>query len=112
MAVIDEIQMIGNDERGSAWTNALLALQAPVIHLCGEGRALSLVSRLCHITGDTLEERKYERYSKVFVENKTFRVEDLDEGDCIITFSRRNVHQMKNVNCKKVEICERILADK
>ena len=97
MAVIDEVQMIGNEERGAAWTNALLGLQASTIHLCGEGRALSLVNKLCQVTGDELEERKYERYSRVFLEGNPFDIKDLQEGDCIITFSTRNVHRMKNV---------------
>lgn len=97
VAVIDEIQMIGSEDRGAGWTNALLGLQAQTIHLCGEGRALSLVNKICQITGDVLEERKYERYSKVFVEDKPFNIKDLQEGDCIITFSTKNVHKMKNV---------------
>lgn len=100
VAVIDEIQMIGNEERGSAWTNALLGLQASTIHLCGEGRALSLVNKLCQVTGDELEERKYERFSRVFLDPAPFDLNQLQEGDCIITFSTRNVHRMKNVNLR------------
>jgi ATP-dependent RNA helicase SUPV3L1/SUV3 len=38
VAVIDEIQMIGNIERGWAWTQALLGLRAKEVHLCGEER--------------------------------------------------------------------------
>lgn len=46
VAVIDEIQMIGDRERGSAWTKALLALKAKRIHLCGDERALGIVSKI------------------------------------------------------------------
>ena len=35
-AVIDEIQLIEDPERGYAWTNALLGLQAKEIHICGD----------------------------------------------------------------------------
>jgi ATP-dependent RNA helicase SUPV3L1/SUV3 len=35
VAVIDEIQMIANNERGWAWTRALLGLRAKEIHVCG-----------------------------------------------------------------------------
>ena len=52
VGIIDEIQMIGDEDRGAAWTNALLGLQAETIHLCGDPRALSLVSKLCDLTGD------------------------------------------------------------
>lgn len=89
--------MIGNEERGAAWTNALLGLQAETIHLCGEARALALIHKMTEYTGDELEERRYQRYSKIFVESNPFQLKDLQEGDCLITFSTRNVHKMKNV---------------
>ena len=44
IAVIDEIQMIEDTERGYAWTNALLGLKAREIHLCGDERALRLIT--------------------------------------------------------------------
>lgn len=44
--------MIGDNERGSAWTNALLGLKSDVIHLCGDERALGLINKICEITGD------------------------------------------------------------
>lgn len=55
VAVLDEIQMIENTERGSAWTRALLGLQAETIHLCGSAEALELIEKLCERTGDDLE---------------------------------------------------------
>ena len=36
VAVIDEVQMIADPERGSHWTNAILGLKAHEIHLCGD----------------------------------------------------------------------------
>lgn len=43
VAVIDEIQMLRDLQRGSAWTKALLGLQAEEIHVCGEQAAVLLV---------------------------------------------------------------------
>jgi ATP-dependent RNA helicase SUPV3L1/SUV3 len=54
VAVIDEIQVIADRDRGSAWTNALLGLQASKIHICGEESAVDLVQDLCNMTGDKL----------------------------------------------------------
>ena len=54
VAVIDEIQVIADRDRGFAWTNALLGLQARVIHVCGEESAIDLVQDLCNLTGDEL----------------------------------------------------------
>lgn len=55
VAVIDEIQMLRDMERGGAWTRVLLGLCAREIHLCGEEAAVSLVKRIVNTTGDTLE---------------------------------------------------------
>lgn len=52
VAVIDEIQLIEDNERGFAWTNALLGLRAKEIHVCGEERALRLITRLLEPTKD------------------------------------------------------------
>lgn len=52
VAVIDEIQLIEDIDRGFAWTNALLGLKAKEIHVCGEGRALKLISNLLEPTKD------------------------------------------------------------
>jgi len=76
VAVIDEIQLLADPERGWAWTQALLAVKADVIHLCGESRALELVSKLVAATGDTLEERKYSRFSKLHLLNQFYSIEE------------------------------------
>jgi ATP-dependent RNA helicase SUPV3L1/SUV3 len=34
--VIDEIQLLGSQDRGWAWTRALLGLQCRELHLCGD----------------------------------------------------------------------------
>jgi len=46
VAVIDEIQMIGDESRGWAWTRALQGVPANEIHLCGDASALPLVRRV------------------------------------------------------------------
>ncbi len=54
VAVIDEVQMMADDDRGWAWTQALLGVQAAHVHACGEDRAVPLVRALCARTGDPL----------------------------------------------------------
>lgn len=46
--------MIEDQERGWAWTKAILSTKARRIHLCGDERALGIVSKLVSITGDLL----------------------------------------------------------
>jgi len=43
VAVIDEIQLMRDLNRGWAWTRALLGIPADEIHLCGEAAAIELV---------------------------------------------------------------------
>ncbi len=55
VAVIDEIQMLEDPQRGGGWTRALLGLPAMEIHLCGHGCAMDLVQRLAMSMGEKLE---------------------------------------------------------
>ena len=48
--------MLGDLQRGSAWTRALLGLAAREIHVCGEYTAIKLVEELVLMTGcDTFQ---------------------------------------------------------
>jgi ATP-dependent RNA helicase SUPV3L1/SUV3 len=95
VAVIDEIQMIEDEERGSAWTNAVLGLQADEIHLCGDERALYLIQKLCKETGDELHYKSYSRFSNLIVEEDCFDYNDLKSGDCIISFNKIKIMDIK-----------------
>lgn len=55
MAIIDEIQMMGDIGRGWAWTRALLGVMAEEIHICGEEGAVELVQSLMSTTGEDVE---------------------------------------------------------
>lgn len=48
--------MIEDPERGFAWTNAILGLQAKEIHLCGEERALRLIAKLLEPCDDDVSD--------------------------------------------------------
>jgi len=95
IAVIDEIQMIEDYERGSAWTNAVLGLQAEEIHLCGDERGFYLMKQILDKTGDELHYKKYSRFSNLIVEDQTFNYSDLRKGDCIIAFSKTKIMEIK-----------------
>jgi ATP-dependent RNA helicase SUPV3L1/SUV3 len=97
VAVIDEIQMIGNAERGWAWTQALLGVQAKEVHLCGEERTVPLIKELCASVGEKLVIHKYERLSplKVAEESLNGKIGDLRKGDCIVSFSVMGIHALR-----------------
>jgi ATP-dependent RNA helicase SUPV3L1/SUV3 len=97
IAVIDEIQMIANPERGFAWTAALLGLEANEIHLCGEESAVPLVTKIVEELGDEIEVHKYERLSPLRVEHEAISMcEYVKPGDCVVAFSRQDIFRIKN----------------
>lgn len=51
VAVLDEFQMIGDRDRGWAWTRAILGVNASEVHLCGDDAAVPLLQRMCQRTG-------------------------------------------------------------
>jgi ATP-dependent RNA helicase SUPV3L1/SUV3 len=69
VAVIDEIQMVKDPQRGWAWTRAFLGLMAEEIHLCGEAGAIDLMSQLCLTTNEDIEVRHYKRLTQLHVED-------------------------------------------
>ena len=97
VAVIDEIQMIGHDDRGWAWTQALLGLQAKEVHLCGEERTVPLIRELAAAMGDKLEIHHYQRLSplKPMTTSLQGDLSSLRKGDCVVVFSRLGIHAMK-----------------
>ena len=97
VAIIDEIQMIGHEERGWAWTQALLGLQAKEVHLCGEERTVPLIRELAAAMGDNLKIHHYQRLSplKPMTTSLQGDLSNLRKGDCVVVFSRLGIHAMK-----------------
>ena len=97
VAVVDEIQMIGNDRRGWAWTQAVLGLKAQELHLCGEERAVPLIKELAAAMGDQLEIHHYERLSPLRTMSTSLDgdLKKLRKGDCLVVFSRMQIHAMR-----------------
>ena len=93
--VIDEIQMITDPQRGWAWTRALVNIQAPEIHVCGDSSVFQMVQKICDLCGDTLEVKNYERMTELKLESHPIVMADMERGDALITFSRRNCLKFK-----------------
>ncbi|KAI0132064.1 P-loop containing nucleoside triphosphate hydrolase protein [Xylariales sp. AK1849] len=97
VAVIDEIQMIGDSERGWAWTQAVLGVQAKEVHLCGEERAVELIQSLCDTMGDKCVVHRYQRLSPLApMETSLKGLKNLQKGDAIVSFSRIGIHGLRH----------------
>ncbi|TBU40244.1 P-loop containing nucleoside triphosphate hydrolase protein [Dichomitus squalens] len=100
VAVVDEIQLISDRQRGGAWTAAVLGLNAREIHLCGEESAVPLIEALVKQTGDTLEVNRYNRLTPLVVADKSLNgdISRIKKGDCVVTFSRMGLFELqKNI---------------
>ena len=97
MAVIDEAQMIADTQRGGYWTNAIMGLRSPVIHVCASGDAEEALIRLIGFCGDTYDVEYHERKTPLVMDEEASVFdfpEDVKEGDALIVFSRRDVHSV------------------
>ena len=97
VGIVDEVQMMANPQRGWAWTRVVLGARVNELHLCGEARAVPLIRKIVAITGDKLEIHRYQRLSPLKVENKSLKgdLNRLRKGDCVVSFSRLNIHSLK-----------------
>ena len=100
VAIIDEIQMLQDPDRGNAWTAALVGVPARQVFVCGSNavtapcikviEALNETYEITYLTRKTplvLESESIcgKRYSKPKLKNH------LQKGDAIIAFSRKDV---------------------
>ena len=99
VAVIDEIQMIGDRERGWAWSRALLGIPAKEIHLCGEERALEVVRRLLRQTREDYSLSVVRHSRLVGLGLGPALAEDyaaVENGDCIVAFGKNKIFEIRS----------------
>ncbi|XP_076172013.1 suv3 RNA helicase [Ptiloglossa arizonensis] len=91
VAIIDEIQLIRDPNRGWAWTRAFLGIIADEIHLCGESAAIPLVQSICATIGENVEVLTYKRLTSISIENSPGSFENIRRGDCIVCFNKSDI---------------------
>jgi ATP-dependent RNA helicase SUPV3L1/SUV3 len=95
VAVIDEIQMVKDFQRGWAWTRALLGIPATEIHVCGEAAAIDLVREIMISTGEETEVRKYKRLTDLIIEDEAVKdLRNVRPGDCIVCFNKQSIYSV------------------
>ena len=110
VAIIDEIQMLQDPDRGSAWTAALIGVPAQQVFICGSNAVtqpcIAAIEAMDESYEITLLERKTpllleeaaicgKSYSKAKLKSALSRANDLQNhlqaGDAFIAFSRKDV---------------------
>lgn len=97
VAVIDEIQMLSDPDRGWAWTNALFGVPAKTVIVCGSDDALSYVRRAAEAANESLEVIPFERKSPLVLLDEPVPLERVEPGDAVVAFSRRAVHENREI---------------
>lgn len=97
-AVIDEAQMIADDSRGGAWTNAIIGILADEIHICSSPDALGVLKKIISSCGDDYTIKYHKRQTPLIMETEKFCMnkEGVKKGDAFIVFSKRKVHEVAN----------------
>jgi Suv3-like DEXQ box helicase/helicase-like protein/degradasome RNA helicase subunit len=96
VAVIDEVQMISDCDRGWAWTQAVVGVNAREVIMAGSPDALGIVTALAHYMGEPLEISTTKRLCPLTVAPIPLRsMGDASSGSAFISFSRRNVLEWK-----------------
>jgi ATP-dependent RNA helicase SUPV3L1/SUV3 len=100
VAIIDEIQMLQDPDRGSAWTAALVGVPARQVFVCGSNAVTDICLRVIENLNETVEITKLERMTPLVLEDdslcgkrysKPKLKPKLHKGDAIIAFSRKDV---------------------
>ncbi|WP_069998326.1 helicase-related protein [Cellulosilyticum sp. I15G10I2] len=94
VAVIDEIQMIGDAQRGAAWTRAVLGLRCKEIHICGAFNAKALLLKIIKDCDDDYEIKEYVRNTPLVVMDKSFHLKAIEKGDALVVFSKKRVLEL------------------
>lgn len=93
-AVIDEIQMIGDEQRGAAWTRALLGLKCKEIHICGAINTRELLEEIIEDCADEYEVIEYRRDTPLRIESSAFSYRAAEPGDALVVFSKKRVLEL------------------
>lgn len=94
-AVIDEVQMLGDAQRGHAWTQALVGAPARTLLICGSPAAEPALRRLSALLGEPLEIRRFQRKAPLELLSRPAHLGQLQAGDAVVVFSRRQAHDLR-----------------
>jgi ATP-dependent RNA helicase SUPV3L1/SUV3 len=98
VAVIDEIQMLADRDRGAAWTAAVCGAPASVVYLVGAPEARKAIEALAERLECPLEVHVLKRMAPLAMEESAVKkLRNLRRGDAVIAFSRREVLKWRDM---------------
>lgn len=98
VAVIDEIQMLSDRDRGAAWTAAVCGAPASTVYLVGAPEARRAIEALAERLECPLEVHILKRMAPLAMESSAVKkLRNLRRGDAVIAFSRREVLKWRDM---------------
>jgi ATP-dependent RNA helicase SUPV3L1/SUV3 len=104
VAVIDEVQMLGDWSRGWAWTQAIVGVAARRVLMTGAPESIPLVQALADYLGEPLEIHPLERFTPLQAIARPVEWKDIEPGTAVIAFSRRDVLGIKDHLSSKFKV--------
>jgi ATP-dependent RNA helicase SUPV3L1/SUV3 len=96
VAVIDEAQMIFDNSRGWAWTQAIVAVPAKEVIIICSAYAVAAIENLLGLCGERCTVRHFPRKQHVQLLPTPVAISALGLGDAVVAFSRRDVLMLRD----------------
>jgi len=96
ICVIDEVQMLGDIDRGWAWVNAIVGAPADEVIMTGSVNALDAIKQIAAYLGEELEVVKFKRKNPLKVQEFATPLKAVPPHSAIIAFSRSEVLRLKS----------------
>ena len=96
VAVIDEVQMLDDIDRGWAWVNAIIGCPAKKVIMTGSVNALEAIKKIAAYLDEDLEVVRHKRKTELKVNEKYTSLDNLEEGTALIAFSRADVLKLRH----------------
>jgi ATP-dependent RNA helicase SUPV3L1/SUV3 len=96
VAVIDEAQMIFDEYRGWAWTQAIVAVPAQELIIIASAYAVPAIENLLGLCGERCEVVEFQRKQHVQLLQAPVPTSALKKGDAVVAFSRREVLKLRD----------------
>lgn len=101
VAIIDEIQLINDRDRGHAWFEALIGINAKEIYLVGSEDISKVLDEIAQYLDEEIEKEIFERktkiqFSKDLYKNSLNENGKLPKNSAVIAFSKNKVLELKS----------------
>jgi ATP-dependent RNA helicase SUPV3L1/SUV3 len=95
VCVIDEVQMIGDRDRGWAWANGIIGAPAKVVIMTGSPNSREAIVALAQYLGEPLEIIEFERKNPLELLTHVTAINAIEPQSAIIAFSRSSALRIK-----------------